>query len=179
MGAGSGSPAPNYNILYCRRPPEPQYIVKGVHEMKLTPKALPVLACLNMFMIHFNKYYCFPSQARILRYLKEVASLPVSRRQLNRILLDIQGGGLIKRTRRHRREKGRGMVFHSTLYEISIKGYLLLYKLRMVSKARYLEAISRLRSFLLGKKRPEKVFRTSSDLEALGSIIDSFSPALE
>jgi len=147
--------------------------------MKLTPKALPVLACLNMFMVHHKHFYCFPSQIRILRYLKEVASLTVSRRQLNRILRDIQNGGLIKRTRRHRREKGRGMVFHSTLYEMSVKGYKLLYKVGMVSKARFLEAIARLRSFLLGKKRPEKVFRTSSDLEALGSIMGSLRPALE
>jgi len=147
--------------------------------MKLTPKSLPVLACLNMFMIHFNKYYCFPSQARILRYLKEVASLTVSRRQLNRILRDIQDGGLIKRTRRHRREKGRGMVFHSTLYEMSIKGYTLLYKVGMVSKARFLEAVNRLRSFLLGKKRPEKVFRASSGLESMGSIMAGLRPAIE
>jgi len=147
--------------------------------MKLTPKALPVLACLNMFMIHFKKYYCYPSQVRILRYLKDVAGLTVSRRQLNRILRDIQNGGLIKRTRRHRREKGRGMVFHSTLYEMSVKGYKLLYRVGMVSKARFLDAIARLRSFLLGKKRPEKVFRTSSDLEALGSIMTGLRPALE
>jgi len=71
------------------------------------------------------------------------------------------------------------MVFHSTLYEMSVKGYKLLYKVGMVSKARFLEAVARLRSFLLGKKRPEKVFRTSSGLEALGSIMGSLRPALE
>lgn len=139
--------------------------------MKVVPKALPVLCCLNMLMVHYQKFYCFPSQVWILKYLKSKLGFILSRRQLNRILRDIESSGLIKRTRRHRRDGVRGMLFKSTLYEISIRGYKLLYRVGMISKARFLLALDRVRSFLQAKKRPEKVLRTSSGLESLHSII--------
>jgi len=147
------------------------YLAMEVHAMKLTPKSFPVLSCLNIFMAWSRKAYCFPSQARIVRFFEEEFGFKLSRRQLNRTLLHMCEGRLIRRVRRHRREKGRGMVFHSTLYEITIKGWRLLYKAGVVSKARFLEMVNRFRSFLLGQKRPESSARTSSGLSSLGSII--------
>ena len=145
--------------------------------MKLTPKSLPVLACLNIFMSHYHKAYCFPSQARIVRFLEEELGLKKCRRQLNRDLKCMSEAFLIRRVPRHRREKGRGMVFHSTLYEITIKGWRLLYKVGIVSKARFLEMVNRFRSFLRGQKRPEPSARTSSGLSSLGSIIRALVPS--
>ena len=144
--------------------------------MKLTPKALPVLSCLNIFMEWSRKAYCFPSQARIVRFLEDEFGHKLSRRQLNRVLLHMCEGRLIRRRPRHRREKGRGMVFHSTLYEISIKGWYMLRKVGVVSKARFAEMVGRLRSFLQGQKRPEPSARTSSGLQSLGSIIGALYP---
>jgi len=145
--------------------------------MKLTPKALPVLSCLNIFMSHFSKAYCFPSQARIVRFLEEEFGFKLSRRQLNRVLLHIEDGRLIRRVRRHRRERGRGMVFHSTLYEITVKGWRLLYKVGMVSKARFAAMVDRFRSFLLGLKRPGPAPSRTSGLDALSSIIGALVPS--
>jgi len=144
--------------------------------MKLTPKALPVLSCLNILMEWSRKTYCFPSQARIVRFLEEEFGHKLSRRQLNRVLLHMCDGRLIRRRRRHRREKGRGMVFHSTLYEISIKGWHMLRKVGVVSKARFAEMVGRLRSFLQGQKGPESSARSSSGLQSLGSFIGSLVP---
>ena len=145
--------------------------------MKLTPKALPVLSCLNVFMSWSSKAYCFPSQARIVRFLEAELSHKLSRRQLNRVLRDMSESFLIRRVRRHRREKGRGMVFHSTLYEITIKGWRLLYKVGMISKARFASMVNRFRSFLQGSKRPGPASRRTSGLDALGSIIGSLLPS--
>lgn len=145
--------------------------------MKLTPKSLPVLSCLNIFMSHFQKAYCFPSQSRIVRFLEAELNHKLSRRQLNRVLLDMSKGFLIRRVRRHRRERGRGMVFHSTLYEITIKGWRLLYKVGMISKARFLAMVSRIRSFLLGQKRPGSFSFRTSGLDSLGSVIGALRPS--
>jgi len=145
--------------------------------MKLTPKALPVLSCLNIFMSHFHKAYCFPSQARIVRFLEAELNHKLSRRQLNRVLRDMSEAFLIRRVRRHRREKGRGMVFHSTLYEITVKGWLLLYKVGVISKARLAEMVDRFRSFLRGAKRPGSASSRISGLDPLSSIMGSLRPA--
>ena len=144
--------------------------------MKLTPKALPVLSCLNIFMAHFSKAYCFPSQARIVRFLEEEFGFKLSRRQLNRVLLHVEEGRLIRRVRRHRRERGRGMVFHSTLYEITVKGWRLLYKVGMISKARFAAMVDRFRSFLLGLKRPGPASRRISGLEPMRSVMGPLVP---
>ena len=141
--------------------------------MKLTPKSLPVLSCLNVFMSYYCKCYCFPSQSRIVRFLQEELSHKLSRRQLNRVLLDMCEGRLIRRVRRHRREKRRGMVFRSTLYEITVKGWRLLYKVGMISKARFLEMVNRFRSFLLGRKKPGPASRRGSGFDSVGSIVGS------
>ena len=158
------------------RPGATQYVVKGVKPMKLTPKALPVLSCLNIFMSWSSKAYCFPSQARIVRFLEEELGLKKCRRQLNRDLKFMCEGRLIRRVPRHRREKGRGMVFHSTLYEITVKGWHLLYKVGIISKARFASMVNRFRSFLQGLKRPGPASRRTSGLDALGSIIGALRP---
>jgi len=145
--------------------------------MKLTPKSLPVLSCLNVFMSHFQKAYCFPSQARIVSFLETELQHKLSRRQLNRVLRDMCEGFLIRRVRRHKKEKGRGFVFHSTLYEITIKGWKLLYKVGIISKGRFAAMVSRFRSFLRGQKRPESSSLRTSGLDALSSIMGSLHPS--
>lgn len=94
--------------------------------MKLARKALPVLSILNNLNRHYGKLYCYPSQERILGFLKQSCSLGISRRQLNYDLKSICNSGLLIRVRRHRRTKTRGMEFHSTLYKITLLGYNLL-----------------------------------------------------
>ena len=96
--------------------------------MNLSKKAifpLKVLLRLNKF---YGKKYCFPSQNTILKHLKEMCSHGICRRQLNYDLKNMVFHGLIRRIRRHRRTKTRGMEFRSTLYEISRLGYNLLFR---------------------------------------------------
>lgn len=101
--------------------------------MKLSKKALPVLAVLNKLNLHFKKLYCFPSQEKILELLKTFCSHHISRRQLNYDLVAIESYGLVKRIRRHRRTKTRGMEFRSTLYEITYLGYNLMMRAGLVT----------------------------------------------
>ena len=65
---------------------------------------------------HYKKHYCWPSQDKICELFTAHTGVALSRRSLNRQLGALEEGGWIKRTKRHRVERGRGMVFHSTLY---------------------------------------------------------------
>jgi len=73
-----------------------------------------------------GKKYCFPSQETLLRLLRKFYGIERSRRTLNRWLTDIESSGYIRRKRRIRRDPRIGIVFQSTLYRITKKGYLLL-----------------------------------------------------
>ena len=65
---------------------------------------------------HFGKRYCYPSQATICRLYAERTGRTMARATLNRQLGGLVRDGWLRRTRRHRHEKDRGLVLHSTLY---------------------------------------------------------------
>ena len=65
---------------------------------------------------HYKKRYCWPSQDKICSLFQAHTGVHLSRRSLNRQLGALEAEGWIKRTKRHRVERGRGMTFHSTLY---------------------------------------------------------------
>lgn len=88
---------------------------------------ISVLSVLFQLSKHHKKTYCFPSQDKICSLLKQFHGIQRSRRTLNRWLLSLESQGYIIRTRRLRRDPKRGLLFKSTLYRITKKGYRLLY----------------------------------------------------
>jgi len=94
--------------------------------MKPAMKCLPIVGLLNGLNTHHGKNYCFPSQLKIMELLENRMSISISIATLNRWLRVIEDAGYVKRTRRIRRDKKHGMMFKSTLYKITRRGYRLL-----------------------------------------------------
>lgn len=94
--------------------------------MDAPTKAMPILSLLFGLNKHFGKKYCFPSQLKVLGLLKERFSVRVSIATLNRWLRVIEDEKYVRRIRRIRRDPVLGMVFQSTMYFITRKGYKLL-----------------------------------------------------
>lgn len=135
----------------------------------LTPEILTTLCGLCKI---FHKMYCFPGQIKILEILDRRFSRKRSRSTLNRHLRRMEDDKLIIRIRRIRRDKVFGMVFNSTLYEITLKGY---YVLRMLG-VNVQKQISILKNVIKKKfGRPdleEKKDSRKSELTALGDILE-------
>lgn len=91
-------------------------------------KARPLLMCLHGVCSKYRKLYCYPSQKKLLELLARYQGEKKSIATLNRWLRAIEDAGFIKRRRRIRRDRKLGMVFKSTLYIITEKGYHLLAK---------------------------------------------------
>lgn len=89
-------------------------------------KARPVLMCLHKICSKYNKLYCFPSQKKLLDLLWNYQGEKKSIATLNRWLRVMEDARYIRRTRRIRKDPRLGMVFKSTLYVITVKGYQLL-----------------------------------------------------
>lgn len=97
--------------------------------ISIMDKASLILPILHGLGKNFGKDYCYPSQNKILNLLKTRVGVNRCRRTLNYWLRAFEDVGLIKRTRRHRHDGTRGMLFNSTMYFISLKGYQFLSKL--------------------------------------------------
>lgn len=95
--------------------------------MSPVAKALPLLSLLFGLSSFHNKRYCFPAQKKILGLLWSRSALKMSIATLNRWLRVVEDAGYVRRIRRIRRDKKLGMVFQSTVYVITYKGYMLLY----------------------------------------------------
>lgn len=139
--------------------------------MKLSKKALPVLAVLQKLNAHFGKLYCFPSQAKILELLEKFCSHRISRRQLNYDLAAIESYGLIKRIRRHRRTKLRGMEFRSTLYEITYLGYNLMMRSGLVTWKVLKAVTAGIAAKKLEKKKPCAKTDAHGDLTNISEVL--------
>jgi len=94
--------------------------------MNTASKAMPILSLLFGLNKHFGKKYCFPSQLKVLGLLKERFPVEISIATLNRWLRVIEDDKYVRRIRRIRRDPVLGMVFQSTMYFITRKGYRLL-----------------------------------------------------
>lgn len=91
-----------------------------------TKHAVPILATLNALNKKHKKFYSYPAQLTIMKLLAEFQGIKIEIATLNRWLRDIEDEGLINRVRRTRHDKKLGMVFQSTLYNITNKGYHIL-----------------------------------------------------
>ena len=96
--------------------------------MQAAIKGIPVLVILQGLSKYHGKKYCYPSQLKIMELLKARVSVQISIATLNRYLRVIEDQGWLRRIRRIKRDPVKGMMFQSTIYIISRKGYQLLSK---------------------------------------------------
>lgn len=89
-------------------------------------KAHPVLLTLVKIQRKYNKEYSFPSQEKIIELMDLRQGIRKSRATINRWLRVVQDSKYLIRRRRIKRHPLHGMIFKSTLYKITIKGYRLL-----------------------------------------------------
>jgi len=85
--------------------------------------AIPILATLNALNKKHGKLYCYPAQLTIMSLLSSYHDTNIAIATFNRWARDLEDKGYMKRTRRIRRDKRRGIMFKSTLYVITLKGY--------------------------------------------------------
>ncbi|HUU41408.1 MAG TPA: hypothetical protein VMW42_10750 [Desulfatiglandales bacterium] len=94
--------------------------------MQTIQKAHPILVTLLKIQRKYGKDYSWPSQKKMLELLEKCQGLKKSRATLNRWLAQAQGEKYFLRRRRIKRHPVHGLVFKSSLYKITIKGYRLL-----------------------------------------------------
>jgi len=96
--------------------------------MEAALKGIPVLSIIQGLAKYHGKKYCYPSQVKILELLKGRVGIEISIATLNRYLRVIEDKGWVRRIRRIKRDTVKGMMFLSTIYVITAKGYGLLTK---------------------------------------------------
>jgi len=133
--------------------------------MKLSQKAIFPLIVLHNLNKFWGKLYCYPSQETILKRMKVECSHDICRRTLNYNLKEMESHGLITRIRRHRRKKYTGMEFRSTLYEITVLGYNLLLRTKVILPG-YLRSIrKKLERMLERKRKPCAIFQMTDGFQ--------------
>lgn len=86
-------------------------------------KANDILGTLFALFREYKMDYCYPSQKKLLYLLDTYHKCKISIATLNRWLRAVEDEGYIRRTRRIKRHPKWGMIFKSTLYHISNKGF--------------------------------------------------------
>jgi len=89
-------------------------------------KAHPILLALVKIQRKYNKDYSFPGQEKIIELIHLRQGIRKSRATINRWLRVAEDNKFLIRRRRIKKHHLYGMIFKSTLYKITIKGYRLL-----------------------------------------------------
>ena len=89
-------------------------------------KAHPLLLTLVKIQRKYNNDYAWPSQLKLCELMGKYQNVKKSRPTLNRWLRVVQDGKYLIRRRRIKKHPRYGLMFKSTLYKITIKGYRLL-----------------------------------------------------
>lgn len=88
--------------------------------------ASPILLTIFKISVKHKKYYAYPSQLKILALLEKWQHIKRCRRTLNYWLRGIEDKDLIRRKRRIGYDRVHGLIFHSSLYMITLNGYFTL-----------------------------------------------------
>lgn len=94
--------------------------------MNVRQKAHPILLALTKIQRRYTKDYSWPSQEKIIELMDLRQGIRKSRATLNRWLRIVEDSKYLMRRRRIKRDRIHGLMFKSTLYKITIKGYRLL-----------------------------------------------------
>lgn len=103
--------------------------------MQTQMKAAPILTTLLKIQHKYSKDYSWPAQKKILELMGYYQGIEKSRATLNRWLAAAQEKKYLIRRRRITMHPEHGMIFKSTLYKITIKGYRLLASIGVMVKA--------------------------------------------
>jgi len=147
--------------------------------MLAAQKANPILVTLLKIQRKYNKDYSWPSQLKLIELMTTNQGLKKSRATLNRWLRIIQDDKYLVRRRRIKRDPVYGLMFKSTLYKITIKGYRLLSRFGVdMSKeiARYekwLEEVNPGRQALSTKKMLDAAKKNPRHQEQVEKILTS------
>jgi len=96
--------------------------------MEAVIKGIPILSIIQGLSKYHGKKYCYPSQIKLMELLKNRVGIKISIATLNRYLRVVEDEGWLRRIRRIKRDRVKGMIFQSTIYIITRKGYWLLTK---------------------------------------------------
>jgi len=152
--------------------------------MDVRQKAHPLLLTFLKIQRKNNKDYSFPSQLKILELMALRQGIKKSRATLNRWLRVIQDDKYLVRRRRIKKHPRYGLMFKSTLYKITIKGYRLLSKFGVDMKkeiARYekwLEEVNPGRQALSTKKMLDAAKKNPRHQEQVEKILTSLADNL-
>jgi len=91
-----------------------------------TQKAHPLLLTLVKIQRKYNKDYSWPSQLKLMELMDIRQGIRKSRATLNRWLRVTEDDKYLIRRRRIKKHQVYGLMFKSTLYKITIKGYRML-----------------------------------------------------
>jgi len=101
-------------------------VFNGGEEVNERQKAHPILLTLIKIQRKYKKDYSWPSQEKIIELIDLRQGVKKSRATINRWLRVVQDSKYLMRRRRIKRDRVHGMIFKSTLYKITIKGYRLM-----------------------------------------------------
>ena len=152
--------------------------------MEARQKAHPILLTLVRIQQKYQKDYSFPTQKKLLELMERYQGIQKSRATLCRWLRVIQDGKFLVRRRRIKKHQVYGLMFKSTLYKITIKGYKLLSMFGVdVSKEiakyeKWLEEINPERQALRTKKMLDAAKSNPQHQERVQKILTSLADNL-
>ena len=144
--------------------------------MQATQKAHPLLITLLKIQRKYDKDYSWPSQLKLLELMDLRQGIKRSRATLNRWLRVIQDDRYLIRRRRVKKHPRYGLMFKSTLYKITIKGYRLLSRFgvdmskEIAQYEKWLEEIQPERKAVNTKKMLDSEYRNPSHEEFMAEI---------
>jgi hypothetical protein len=104
-----------------------------------------VLVTLHKVSVKHKKHYAYPSQLKILELLEKWRGVRRCRRTLNYWLRAVEDADLIRRKRRIGYSRDYGLLFHSSLYMITLRGYYTLLRAGVDVRERIREIIESLK----------------------------------
>jgi len=138
-------------------------------DIEIAERILPVYLAVQR---KHGKDYSFASQLTILQLLLRFRGYKKCRATLNRYLRRLEDAGYIKRIRRIKRDKIKGMMFNSSIMIICLKGYHVLRRLGLNVWKEINNLLNKLRN-----KYPEFAAR-SKKKEKLAEKINPKAPDL-
>lgn len=146
--------------------------------MQATQKAHPLLITLLKIQRKYDKDYSWPSQLKLLELMDLRQGIRKSRATLNRWLRVVQDDKYLIRRRRVKKHPRYGLMFKSTLYKITIKGYRLLSRFgvdmskEIAQYEKWLEERNPQRKAVKNKKMLEASKRNAKHEEFMHGIVE-------
>jgi len=148
--------------------------------MQTIQKAHPILVMLLKTQRKYNKNYCWPAQKKIIEMMDVMQGIKKSRSTLNRWLACAQREKYLLRRRRIKKHPVYGMVFKSTLYKITIKGYRLLSRLGVDMRMEIEQYQKWLEEISPKKEKPREIqVKTEDAKERIGEILTMLDQRLK